>query len=198
MRWLQQSRVEPEAKWPWWEQDYLHCQGNKHNRNLANKNSPGQGLETKGSEAPYSMLHKQVWGLPLVGPFLFCMACCSSEMLSLRTTSASADFSSWSSSSCIWTRCSREAMRSVTSMLLAAEALSSAEERRENQGLLVWIVTGQGANKETQQSMVPLGFARHRLPLTKCQDMFQKTFLHYENCCSNLNNISHKKHLCKD
>ena len=29
------------------------------------------------------------------------------------------------SSSCIWTRCSREAMRSVTSMLLAAEALSS-------------------------------------------------------------------------
>ncbi|PWA16263.1 hypothetical protein CCH79_00004394 [Gambusia affinis] len=55
------------------------------------------------------------------------MACCSSEWFSLRTTSARADLSSWISSSCIWTRCSREAMRSVTSMLLAADALSSEE-----------------------------------------------------------------------
>lgn len=66
-------------------------------------------------------------GLALVGPFLLSTACCSSVMFSRRTTSARADLSSWMSSSCIWTRCSREAMRSVTSMLLAAEALSSAE-----------------------------------------------------------------------
>lgn len=68
--------------------------------------------------------------LPLVGPLRDPMACCSSDRLSLRTTSARADFSSWISSSCIWTLCSREAMRSVTSILLAADALSSEEMQR--------------------------------------------------------------------
>lgn len=66
---------------------------------------------------------------PLVGPFLLSTACCSSVMFSLRTTSASADLSNWMSSSCIWTRCSREAIRSDTSMLLAADALSSRPKR---------------------------------------------------------------------
>lgn len=65
--------------------------------------------------------------LPLVGPLRAPMACCSSDTLSLRTTSARADLSSWISSSCIWTLCSREAMRSVTSILLAADALSSED-----------------------------------------------------------------------
>lgn len=63
--------------------------------------------------------------LPLVGPLRDPMACCSSDTFSRRTTSARADFRSWISSSCIWTLCSREAMRSVTSILLAADALSS-------------------------------------------------------------------------
>lgn len=74
---------------------------------------------------------------PLVGPFRLSTACCSSVMFRRRTTSARADLSSWMSSSCIWTRCSREAMRSVTSMLLAAEALSSKPEERNQ---WVWSV----------------------------------------------------------
>lgn len=65
--------------------------------------------------------------VPLVGPLRDPMACCSSDTLRRRTTSARADFSSWISSSCIWTLCSREAIRSVTSILLAADALSSEE-----------------------------------------------------------------------
>ena len=75
--------------------------------------------------------HKHMYCmLPLVGPLRDPMACCSSDRLSLRTTSARADFSSCISSSCIWTLCSREAMRSVTSILLAADALSSEETQR--------------------------------------------------------------------
>ena len=71
--------------------------------------------------------HADVNTLPLVGPLRDPMACCSSDALSRRTTSARADLSSWISSSCIWTLCSREAMRSVTSILLAADALSSED-----------------------------------------------------------------------
>lgn len=88
--------------------------------------------------------------LPLVGPRRDPMACCSSDTLSRRTTSARADFSSWISSSCIWTRCSREAMRSVTSMLLAAEALSSGG----NMGGSFCLDVNGAAEVETQETSV--------------------------------------------
>lgn len=82
--------------------------------------------------------------LPLVGPLRDPMACCSSDTLSRRTTSAKADFNSWISSSCIWTLCSREAMRSVTSILLAADALSSEETQRARQGCENYTVAQSG------------------------------------------------------
>ncbi|TNN84248.1 hypothetical protein EYF80_005575 [Liparis tanakae] len=71
--------------------------------------------------------------LPLVGPLREPTAfCCSSDTLSLRTTSARADFSSWISSSCIWTRCSREAMRSSGWMLRNTRAEREERKRPTN------------------------------------------------------------------
>lgn len=92
-----------------------------------------EGQIIRGEQARRTNTHKNikyhhlVCAVPLVGPLRDPMACCSSDTLSRRTTSARADFSSWISSSCIWTLCSREAMRSLTSMLLAADALSSEQ-----------------------------------------------------------------------
>lgn len=58
-------------------------------------------------------------------PLTGALAVCSSEMFSLFSTSAIAIFSSWISSSCIWTRCSRYVRRSLTSRPLWGEIRSS-------------------------------------------------------------------------
>ncbi len=74
---------------------------------------------------------------PLVGPPFLLLACViSSQQPSLLKASASAAFSSWISSSCSCTLCSRWERRSSISIPLPADTLSSERDRETEN----WIV----------------------------------------------------------